>query len=94
MQLVVLCAEKPTQGLLQRVAAELPIQLAKISTEHSYTVHVEKNEGAVVVSDGQITVKVSLTSPLLREQHQHGKLGVAGRQMEMRISMGYIYLIT
>lgn len=78
MQLVVLCAEKPTQGLLQRVATELPIQLAKISSEHAYTVHVEREEGAVVVSDGQITVKVSLTSPLLREQHQHGKIGVEG----------------
>lgn len=75
VQLVVLCAEKPTQGLLRRVATELPLQLANISKEHSYTVSVDKGEGAVVVTDGQITVKVSLTSPLLREQNQHGKSG-------------------
>lgn len=74
VQLVVLCAEKPTQSLLRRVANELPVQLAKISTEHSYTVTVEENEGAVIVTDDQITVKVSLTSPVLREQHQHGKI--------------------
>lgn len=76
MQLVVLCAEKPTQGLLRRVATELPIQLANISKEHSYTVTVDSEQGAVIVTDGQITVKVSLTSPLLRDQNQHGKLAV------------------
>lgn len=73
VQLVVLCADKPTQMLLKCVAAELPRQLATISEEHSYTVCMEVHEAAVIVSDGQITVKVSLTSPLLREQHQHGK---------------------
>lgn len=79
VQLVVLCAEKPTQSLLRRVADELPVQLAKISTEHSYTVTVEESEGVVIVTDDQITVKVSLTSPVLREQHQHGKkLGSVG----------------
>lgn len=78
MQLVVLCAEKPTHDLLRRVAAELPVQLANISKEHQYTVTVDSAEGAVIVTDGQITVKVSLTSPLLREQNQHGESGVTG----------------
>lgn len=78
VQLVVLCAEKPTQSLLRRVANELPVQLANISTEHKYNVTVEESQGAVVVTDGQITVKVSLTSPILREQHQHGKIKKVG----------------
>lgn len=87
VQLVVLCAEKPTQGLLRRVAAELPVQLANISTEHAYSVSVDKDEGAVIVTDGQITVKVSLTSPLLREQNQqHGK------RFGWRWLVDYIYI--
>lgn len=68
VQLVVLCAEKPTSTLLKRVVTELPIQLKKVSEEHTYTVKMAPVEGAVHVSDGKITVKVSLTSPLLREQ--------------------------
>ncbi|XP_037922384.1 zinc finger RNA-binding protein 2 isoform X1 [Hermetia illucens] len=68
VQLVVLCAEKPVLSLLDRVANELPIQLRKVSEEHQYNVSTDPPEGAVLVSDGTITVKVSLTSPLLREQ--------------------------
>lgn len=67
MQLVVLCAEKPTTSLLKRVVTELPIQLKKIAEDHKYTVTMAPVEGAVLVSDGAITVKISLTSPLLRE---------------------------
>lgn len=67
VQLVVLCAEKPTSSVLKRVVNELPMQLKKISEDHKYTVTMAPVEGAVLVSDGSITVKVSLTSPLLRE---------------------------
>jgi zinc finger RNA-binding protein len=67
VQLVVLCAEKPTSAVLKRVVNELPVQLKKVSEEHKYTVTMAPVEGAVLVSDGNITVKVSLTSPLLRE---------------------------
>ena len=68
VQLVVLCAEKPTVSLLKRVATELPVQLKNISEEHIYSITIALDEGSVMVSDGTITVKVSLTSPLLREQ--------------------------
>lgn len=71
VQLVVLCADKPTQALLKRVVTELPVQLKNVSEEHSYTVSTSA-EGAALVTDGQITVKVSLTSPLVREQQQQG----------------------
>lgn len=67
VQLVVLCAEKPTTALLKRVVTELPIQLKKVTEEQKYTVTMAPVEGAVLVSDGTITVKISLTSPLLRE---------------------------
>ncbi|XP_058825975.1 zinc finger RNA-binding protein isoform X2 [Topomyia yanbarensis] len=67
VHLVVLCAEKPTTSLLKRVATELPIQLKKVTEEHKYTVTMAPVDGAVLVSDGTITVKISLTSPLLRE---------------------------
>lgn len=67
VQLVVLCAEKPTSAVLKRVVHELPIQLKKISEDSKYTVNMAPVEGAVLVTDGSITVKVSLTSPLLRE---------------------------
>lgn len=70
VQLVVLCAEKPTMTLLKRVAAELPVQLKQISDEHQYTVSMEPEESAVLVSDDTITVKVFLTSPLLRDPQQ------------------------
>lgn len=66
--MVVLCAEKPTTSLLKRVATELPIQLKTVSEEFNYTVTMAPVEGAVLVTDGTITVKVSLTSPLVREQ--------------------------
>lgn len=68
VQLVVLCAEKPTTLLLKSVVTELPNQLKKISDEYNYTVTMAPVDGAVLVTDGTITVKVSLTSPLLREQ--------------------------
>lgn len=67
VQLVVLCAEKPTSTVLKRVVNEFPLQLKKVSEEHKYSVTMAPVEGAVLVTDGSITVKVSLTSPLLRE---------------------------
>lgn len=67
VQLVVLCADKPGIPLLKRVAKELPLQLKKVSEEHKYVVSTSLPDGAVLVTDGTITVKVSLTSPLLRD---------------------------
>lgn len=73
VQLVVLCAEKPTTALLKRVADELPVQLKSISEEHKYMVSTDPEEGAVLVTDDIITVKVSLTSPLWRDPQAQGK---------------------
>lgn len=70
VQLVVLCAEKPTISLLKRVAAELPVQLKQISEEHQFTVTMEPEDSSVLVSDDSITVRVFLTSPLLHDPQQ------------------------
>lgn len=70
VQLVVLCAEKPSIALLKRVALELPVQLKQISEDHQYNVAVSVEESAVLVADESITVKVLLTSPLLRDPQQ------------------------
>lgn len=67
VQLVALCAEKPTVALLKRIAIELPVQLKKITDEHQYAVSIAIEESAVLVTDDTITVKVFLTSPLLRD---------------------------
>ncbi|KAL5282244.1 ZFR family protein [Megaselia abdita] len=67
VQLVVLCSEKPTKNLLKRVATELPIKIKEVN-DTIYEVTVSELEGSIFVTDGTITVKVSLTSPLLREQ--------------------------
>jgi hypothetical protein len=64
---------------LKRVVNELPLQLKKISEEQKYSVTMAPVEGAVLVSDGAITVKVSLTSPLLREPAGKCFLGVCIR---------------
>jgi zinc finger RNA-binding protein len=77
VQLVVLCAEKPTSVVLKRVLQELPAQLKKVGEDSKYTVTMAPVEGAVLVTDGSITVKVSLTSPLLREP--------AGKFVENRV---------
>lgn len=70
VQLVVLCANKPNLALLKRVAAELPIQLKLVSEDHQYTITLSPEDGEVIVTDGTITVRVALTSPLVRDPSQ------------------------
>lgn len=69
VELVVLCAEKPTIGLLKKVAAELPAKLKEVVADNTveYKVETLANEAAVLVRDGVVSVMIFLTSPLLRE---------------------------
>ncbi|XP_067644397.1 zinc finger RNA-binding protein [Eurosta solidaginis] len=69
VELVVLCSEKPTIGLLKRVAAELPAKLKEVAGENpaQYVVEVRAADSAIIVRDETVCVKISLTSPLLRE---------------------------
>lgn len=70
VELVVLCAEKPTVGLLKRVATELPNKLKEVAGEQdtvTYDVTTNMAEAAIYVSDASVTVNIVFTSPLLRE---------------------------
>ncbi|XP_064548349.1 zinc finger RNA-binding protein 2 [Drosophila montana] len=69
VELVVLCAEKPTTSLLQRVANVLPDKLKEVAgdLQVNYRVEVNADEAAVIVLDEVVAVKITLTSPLLRE---------------------------
>ncbi|XP_034102242.1 zinc finger RNA-binding protein [Drosophila nasuta] len=69
VELVVLCAEKPTTSLLQRVANLLPDKLKEVAgdTQVNYRVEVNAEEASVIVLDEVVAVKITLTSPLLRE---------------------------
>ncbi|KAG7205067.1 hypothetical protein KM043_005445 [Ampulex compressa] len=65
--LVVLCAEKPTRTLLNKVAEILPAQLKIVALEDTYNVGKHPESAALTVSGGTVTVSVTLTSPLMRE---------------------------
>ncbi|XP_070155511.1 zinc finger RNA-binding protein isoform X2 [Polyergus mexicanus] len=65
--LVVLCAEKPTRTLLNKVAEILPGELKNVASEETYNVGKHPESAALTVSGGTVTVSVTLTSPLMRE---------------------------
>ncbi|XP_032691093.1 zinc finger RNA-binding protein isoform X3 [Odontomachus brunneus] len=65
--LVVLCAEKPTRALLNKVAEILPGELKNVAPEDTYNVGKHPESAALTVSGGTVTVSVTLTSPLMRE---------------------------
>merc|ERR1719300_1541938 len=67
--LVVLCREKPTKSLLERIASNLPMQLAEVAGDCDYKFEVKRviEEANLVVTGGGVTVTITLTSPLMRE---------------------------
>ncbi|XP_011504496.1 PREDICTED: zinc finger RNA-binding protein isoform X3 [Ceratosolen solmsi marchali] len=65
--LVVLCAEKPTRTLLNKVAEILPVQLKTVAPDETYNVGKHPESAALTVSGGTVTVSVTLTSPLMRD---------------------------
>jgi len=67
--LVVLCREKPTKSLLERIASNLPMQLAEVAGDCDYKFEVKRviEEANLVVTGGGLTVTITLTSPLMRE---------------------------
>ncbi|XP_047096715.1 zinc finger RNA-binding protein isoform X1 [Schistocerca piceifrons] len=71
VNLVVLCGEKPTRTLLNKVAECLPKQLKVVSPEDTYKIQRKVEEAAIVVmgvTEPHITVTITLTSPVMREQ--------------------------
>jgi len=73
VDLVVLCGEKPTKSLLERIATNLPGQLSVVAPEDSYEVTRVIEHACLVISNGQegaegrLSVRITLTSPLMRE---------------------------
>ncbi|XP_023235215.1 zinc finger RNA-binding protein-like isoform X1 [Centruroides sculpturatus] len=70
VQLVVMCSEKPTRTLLERVADNLPKQLANVSEDAKYEVKRCVEEAAIMVNsitEPKISITVTLTSPIMRE---------------------------
>jgi len=92
VQLVVLCGDKPTRTLLDRVADNLPKQLAVVApddknavkTDIKYEIQRVVEEAALIVQgtigDQKVNVNVTLTSPIMREQliHHDGDSQVTG----------------
>uniref|UniRef100_A0A8C5LS45 Zinc finger RNA-binding protein n=1 Tax=Leptobrachium leishanense TaxID=445787 RepID=A0A8C5LS45_9ANUR len=71
VSLVLLCAEKPTRPLLNRIAENLPKQLTLISSE-KYEVACSLQESAILLSscvEPRMQVTITLTSPVMREEN-------------------------
>ena len=75
VDLVVLCREKPTKSLLEKIATHLPSNLAAVAPDESYDVSRQIENACLVVStkeekEPKLTVTVTLTSPLMRETEE------------------------
>lgn len=69
VSLVILCSEKPTRTMLERVADSLPKQLATV-TEDKYEVKRCVEEAAIIVTaekDPKPSCTITLTSPIMRD---------------------------
>ncbi|KAF7700768.1 spermatid perinuclear RNA-binding protein isoform X1 [Silurus meridionalis] len=69
LELVLMCREKPTHTLLSTVCDNLPLQIEKL-TEEKYEVKSSIPEAAILIcctAEPKLTLKVTLTSPQIRE---------------------------
>nr|XP_020647230.1 interleukin enhancer-binding factor 3 isoform X5 [Pogona vitticeps] len=70
LELVLLCKEKPTVGLLEKVADNLGTQLATI-TEDKYEIIQSVSDAAIIIKNTKeppLTLTIHLTSPVVREE--------------------------
>ncbi|XP_034048019.1 spermatid perinuclear RNA-binding protein isoform X2 [Thalassophryne amazonica] len=70
LELVLMCRDKPTQTLLDTVCQNLPTQIQKL-TEEKYEVTSSVPEAAILVrttAEPKLTLKITLTSPAMREE--------------------------
>uniref|UniRef100_A0A670KFC8 Interleukin enhancer binding factor 3 n=1 Tax=Podarcis muralis TaxID=64176 RepID=A0A670KFC8_PODMU len=70
LELVLLCKEKPTIGLLEKVADNLGTQLAAI-TEDKYEIIQSISDAAIIIKNTKeppLTLTIHLTSPVVREE--------------------------
>ncbi|XP_069783629.1 interleukin enhancer-binding factor 3 homolog isoform X3 [Narcine bancroftii] len=70
LELVLLCRDKPTKSLLTKVKDNLAVQFATIS-EEKYEIEPSVQEAAIIIKNDKeepLTLKIKLTSPLVREE--------------------------
>lgn len=70
LELVLLCKEKPTTALLDKVADNLAIQLAAV-TEDKYEILQSVSDAAIVIKNTKeppLSLTIHLTSPVVREE--------------------------
>ncbi|CAH1107335.1 unnamed protein product [Psylliodes chrysocephalus] len=67
VQLVVLCADKPTLTLLKKVVELLPSALKQIAPEEAYRVSINAPEAGLNVAGKDGNILVQFTSPVIRE---------------------------
>ncbi|XP_077202231.1 interleukin enhancer-binding factor 3 isoform X1 [Paroedura picta] len=70
LELVLLCKEKPTTDLLEKVAENLGVQLAAI-TEDKYEIIQSISDAAIIIKNTKeppLTLTIHLTSPVVREE--------------------------
>ncbi|XP_064863641.1 spermatid perinuclear RNA-binding protein-like isoform X5 [Oncorhynchus nerka] len=84
LELVLMCREKPTETLLCAVCDNLPLQIQKL-TEEKYEVHRCVPEAAILVcctTEPKLTLKVTLSSPQMREDSDTDEKGTRDEQVE------------
>ncbi|GCC36028.1 interleukin enhancer-binding factor 3 homolog isoform X2 [Chiloscyllium punctatum] len=70
LELVLLCRDKPTKSLLTKVKDNLAVQFATI-TEEKYEINPSMKDAAIIIKNDKeepLTLKIKLTSPLVREE--------------------------
>ncbi|XP_061586615.1 spermatid perinuclear RNA-binding protein-like isoform X2 [Cololabis saira] len=75
LELVLMCREKPTQLLLYSISANLPLQIQTL-TDDGYEVRSCVPEAAIQVCSTKnpgLTLKITLTSLAMREEHSAGE---------------------
>ncbi|XP_021239489.1 interleukin enhancer-binding factor 3-like, partial [Numida meleagris] len=80
LELVLLCKDKPTSELLQKVADNLGVQLAAI-TEDKYEIIQSVGDAAIVIKNTKeppLTLTIHLTSPVVREEMEKQLAGGTG----------------
>uniref|UniRef100_H3DH46 Uncharacterized protein n=1 Tax=Tetraodon nigroviridis TaxID=99883 RepID=H3DH46_TETNG len=78
LELVLMCREKPTKPLLYTISTNLPLQIQTM-TEDKYEVHPCVPEAAIRVcrtADPQLSLKITLSSLAMREEHGSGEEGI------------------
>uniref|UniRef100_A0A8C5GU79 Interleukin enhancer binding factor 3b n=1 Tax=Gouania willdenowi TaxID=441366 RepID=A0A8C5GU79_GOUWI len=77
LELVLLCKDKPTIGLLQKVSENLVSQLKVITKETYYVTHVVE-EASIVIGNAKeppLRLTIHLASPLVREEMEKAAAG-------------------